>query len=44
MQRNHKFQPELFIQIDYEATISKNHLLRRIVKVLGLIFYYNIAE
>ena len=38
MQGNHKFQPELFIQIDYQVLIPKHHLLRRIDKVLDLSF------
>ena len=36
MQGNHKFQPELFAQIDDRALIPKHHLLRRIDKVLDL--------
>lgn len=38
MQGQHHYQPELFSQIDYENLISKNHLLRRIDKVLDLSF------
>ena len=37
MQGNHKFQSELE-QIDYKTIISKNHLLRRIAKVLDVSF------
>jgi len=38
MQGQHQFQPELFSQIDYEILIPKNHLLRKIDRVLDLDF------
>ena len=38
MQGNHDFQPELFVQIDYQALIPSHHILRRIDKVLDLSF------
>ena len=44
MQGNHNFQPELFVQIDYEALIPSNHLLRRINKVLDLSFVKQLTK
>jgi transposase len=38
MQGRHEYQPELFSQIDIEALIPKNHLLRKIDRVLDLSF------
>ncbi len=38
MQGHHEFQPELFSQIDYEALIPRQHLLRKIDRVLDLSF------
>ena len=44
MQGNHKFQPELFVQIDNQALIPKHHLLRRIDKVLALSFVKKLMQ
>ena len=44
MQGNHHFQPELFVQIDYQALIPNNHLLRRIDKVLDLGFVKQLTK
>ena len=44
MQGNHKFQPELFVQIDYQALIPNNHLLKRIDKVLKLGFVKQLTK
>ncbi len=44
MQGNQKFQRELFSQIDYEALIPNNHLLRRIDKVLDLSFVKKLTK
>ena len=44
MQGNHKLQNELFSQIDYEALIPNNHLLRRIDKVLDLSFVKKLTK
>ena len=38
MQGSNHFQPELFVQIDYQALIPKHHILRHIDKVLDLSF------
>ena len=44
MQGSHTFQPELFVQIDYEKVIPQTHLLRRIAKVLDLGFIRKSTE
>ena len=44
MQGRHNFQPELFVQIDYQALIPKHHLLRRIDKVLDLSFVKQLTK
>ena len=44
MQGHHNFQPELFVQIDYQALIPKHHLLRRIDKVLDLSFVKQLTK
>ena len=44
MQGSHNFQPELFVQIDYQALIPDNHLLRRIDKVLDLSFVKQLTK
>jgi transposase len=38
MQGRHEYQPELFSQIDIETKIPKNHILRKIDRVLDLSF------
>lgn len=38
MQGRHEYQPELFSQIDVEALIPKNHILRKIDRILDLSF------
>ena len=44
MQGNHNFQPELFVQIDYQALIPSYHILRRIDKVLDLSFVKQLTK
>ena len=44
MQGHHKFQPELFVQIDYQALIPSYHILRRIDKVLELGFVKQLTQ
>ena len=44
MQGNHNFQPELFVQINYQALIPSYHILRRIDKVLDLSFVKQITQ
>jgi len=44
MQGRHEYQPELFNIIDYENLIPKNHLLRKIDKVLNLDFIYGLTK
>ncbi len=44
MQGTHNFQPELFVQIDYQALIPSYHILRRIDKVLDLSFVKQLTQ
>ena len=44
MQDNHNFEPEPFVQIDYEALIPEHHLVRRINKVLDLSFVRQLTK
>ncbi len=44
MQGTHNFQPELFVQIDYQALIPSYHILRRINKVLDLSFVKQLTK
>ena len=44
MQGDHDFQPELFVQIDYQAFIPNDHMLRRIHNVLDLRFVKQLTK
>ena len=44
MQGDHDFQPELFVQIDYQVFIPNDHMLRRIHNVLDLRFVKQLTQ
>ena len=44
MQGNHKFQPELFVQMDYDAIVPRNHVLRYIANIQSPIIQYSISD
>jgi transposase len=44
MQGRQEYQPELFVSVDIEAMIPKNHLLRRVDRVLDLSFISELTK